>query len=617
MKLSLFVRSLTVCMLMTLFTVGLLAQSASVAQTLSVIVDNNSAGRSISGPWPIATDGQKYAEDYRFNKDGNGKDEFRWTPNLPEAGDYYVYVWYPARSDRPSDAPYVVNNGSTSVTFKIDQRTNGGKWVQLGTGTHRFQAGTKGLVSLRNTTAKGLFLAADAVMFSKTTQSTTDSTTSDSTSTTTTETTSTTGHYVATNGSSSGDGTLSKPWDLATALKHPSKVKPGDTIWVRGGTYKGNFESRLTGTIDAPIRVRAYPGERPTLDGNTGLNLGRTLRVYGGYAWFWGLEIMNSHPTRVTKQSGSAPTDIYRGTGINVYSDGIRIINCIIHDVANGIDTQPQNNRTEVHGCVVYNNGWIGPDRGHGHGIYLQNDNSPGKVVVNNVFANNFSHGIHAYGAASRLDYLTIRQNHSFHNGVWGPTLQRNFLLGGDTYVARHGVVTDNYTWYPMPAQNGQNVLGFNAGASNITMTGNIFIGYEAMLLLKVSSSTIQGNTLYGKTYGFGPYPNNTFLSSKPTGTWVRIVPNAYEPGRAHISIYNWSKASSVAVNLSSVLAVGKAYEIRNSQNYYATPVLSGTYQGGSVNIPMTGLSAVKPIGLSTNKSPYNPEFNTFVLLPR
>ncbi len=56
------------------------------------------------------------------------------------------------------------------------------------------------------------------------------------------------GHYVAPGGSAGGDGTATKPWDLATALAQPASVVPGDTIWLRGGVYAGIFTSRLAGT---------------------------------------------------------------------------------------------------------------------------------------------------------------------------------------------------------------------------------------------------------------------------------------------------------------------------------------------------------------------------------
>ena len=40
--------------------------------------------------------------------------------------------------------------------------------------------------------------------------------------------------YVSPTGS--GNGSLSSPWSLATAISS-SSVKPGDTIWLLGGTY--------------------------------------------------------------------------------------------------------------------------------------------------------------------------------------------------------------------------------------------------------------------------------------------------------------------------------------------------------------------------------------------
>src|SRR4051794_19137990 len=50
------------------------------------------------------------------------------------------------------------------------------------------------------------------------------------------------GWYAAPNGSATGQGTINSPWDLATAVKggpNSASVQPGDTIWVRGGTYLG------------------------------------------------------------------------------------------------------------------------------------------------------------------------------------------------------------------------------------------------------------------------------------------------------------------------------------------------------------------------------------------
>src|SRR5258705_10764463 len=50
------------------------------------------------------------------------------------------------------------------------------------------------------------------------------------------------GYYASPSGSSGGDGSQQGPWDLRTALAGGNgKVQPGDTVWLRAGTYKGPF----------------------------------------------------------------------------------------------------------------------------------------------------------------------------------------------------------------------------------------------------------------------------------------------------------------------------------------------------------------------------------------
>ena len=111
-------------------------------------------------------------------------------------------------------------------------------------------------------------------------------------------------YYVAPNGSPSGDGSMANPKDLQTMLGYSSPVHPGDTIWLRGGTYAGTFTSHINGTASSPIVVRQYPGERATIDGGS---IGGTamLTVGGSYTWFWGFEIMSSNAHRVSTQTGS------------------------------------------------------------------------------------------------------------------------------------------------------------------------------------------------------------------------------------------------------------------------------------------------------------------------
>lgn len=64
--------------------------------------------------------------------------------------------------------------------------------------------------------------------------------------------------FAATDGS--GNGSFSSPWHLAEALTHAS-IQPGDTLYLRGGTYYGPFTCTLEGTAENYITIRSYTNE--------------------------------------------------------------------------------------------------------------------------------------------------------------------------------------------------------------------------------------------------------------------------------------------------------------------------------------------------------------------
>jgi len=69
-------------------------------------------------------------------------------------------------------------------------------------------------------------------------------------------------------------------------------------------------------------------------------------------------------------------------------------------------------------------------------------------------------------------------------------------------------------------------------------------------------------------------------------------------------------------VNLAPAgLANGAPFEIRDAQDYFGTPVLSGLYTGNPVVLPMTGSSTAVPVRFAA-PAHTSPEFGAFVLVP-
>ncbi|HEY1252033.1 MAG TPA: S-layer homology domain-containing protein [Thermoanaerobaculia bacterium] len=425
--------------------------------------------------------------------------------------------------------------------------------------------------------------------------------------------------YVAPNASANGTGSFSNPWRLQDALNQPAAVHPGDTIWLRGGTYSGNFVSYLNGTSSSPIIVRQYAGEVATLDGGSSSTC--VLSTRGGYTWFWGFEIKSSDPIRQSSQTGSNPTDIHRGDGVQIWQTateaGLKFINLVIHDARQGVSFWQEATDAEINGCIIYYNGWNGSDRGHGHGIYTQNQTGT-KHIVDSIIRDNFDHGIQGYGSATaHLNNYDIHGNTFIGNGLLAnPPGGRNLLIGGDS-TAQNLSISDNMLYY-QAAESPDSAfqLGYNAGCTGTTVTNN-YVSNNTMFSGGCLPASMTGNTFYGSTSGFphSSYPNNTYTTSRPTALQVFVRPNAYEAGRANITVFNWPNQSSVSVDLTGVLAPGTGYEVRNAQDFFGAPVASGTYSGGSISLPMTGLSVAAPVGWAA-PAPTGPEFNVFVLLP-
>src|SRR5439155_702242 len=77
----------------------------------------------------------------------------------------------------------------------------------------------------------------------------------------------------------------------------------------------------------------------------------------------------------------------------------------------------------------------------------------------------------------------------------------------------------------------------------------------------------------------------------------VFVRPNKYEAGRATIVVYNWQRQAAVPVDVRGLLRDGDRYELRNVQALFGAPVVSGTYAGDAIVIPMAGVDPPPAIG--------------------
>ena len=458
--------------------------------------------------------------------------------------------------------------------------------------------------------------------------------------------------HVMVKGSPSGNGSVNNPWDLQTALSHPDRVSPGDTIWIHGGTYEGEYQSYLTGSSQAPILVRNVPGENVVIDGVKYRDLNGILQIEGENTWYMGLTVTNSSPERIEYLGQVIDTE-----GVTILGENNKLINCIIHNCGgNGVGFWSTALHSEVYGCIIYNNGSIGPSRGHGHGIYSQN-NEGIKLIRDNILFNSFSLGIHIYSEGGNIRGYHIEGNMMFNNGLPGNGfLERHILVGGGR-PAEQITIKSNYL-YNRPEQYAKSgiQLGYsNADNVDAVCSSNI-LGNCSFYVIKGWNSVLFSNNLVyayntsSQLLDFDEYDNITYpdyhnnqyfrgeFSSRTFDEWKQITgqdqsssyssnlpqktvtflrKNLYEPGRAHLAVYNFEKLNAVEVDLSDLLEAGSGYEVYDVNNLQAGPIVTGVYNGGRISVPMNLTEVEKPQGNVPDEGLFvhtAPDFGVFLI---
>ncbi len=148
---------------------GQLLGSSGGEETTGIVVDNaDSAGMLLTGTWTAASatpgfHGINYLHDGGVK---NGTCSARFTPDLPDAGTYEVFLRWTAHANRASNVPVEIRlPGGTVQHTTINQQANGSQWFSLG--SFVFAAGSspsEGSVTIRNNGVNG-YVIADAARF--------------------------------------------------------------------------------------------------------------------------------------------------------------------------------------------------------------------------------------------------------------------------------------------------------------------------------------------------------------------------------------------------------------------------------------------------------------------
>jgi len=230
--------------------------------------------------------------------------------------------------------------------------------------------------------------------------------------------------YVSRSGSDKSSGSEQHPW--RTVQRGLNALRPGWTLYIRGGTYRRDLIMRRAGNSGAPITVRNYPGAHVVLRGRGGTMEPLTVTGSASYVKFSGLTFAGA--------TGYRTTNIY----VSGTADHIQFTNCVSRDsTGQGFFSGGGTHAIRITGCYFHDNG-SGEDAHQGHNIYLEGS---GHVVANNVVVGaKRGFGIQLYPKSNRVVIASNTIVGNRYDGV---------IVGSDgSTTTSNAVIVDNILAY-------------------------------------------------------------------------------------------------------------------------------------------------------------------------
>ena len=291
-----------------------------------------------------------------------------------------------------------------------------------------------------------------------------------------------TAYYVATNGSDSYSG-LSPSYSAAsngpfrTISRACAKVKAGDTVFVRGGTYHEIVTLETSGTATHRITITNYNGESPVLDGAYTLPTGSVfyflVKVSGDYATFSNIAIQRS------AGAGLALVGNFDGA-TNVTVSGARETGLLgggSYDVIEGCTATDTGNGFGINGQVSW-----------GAGIEVQGDHN---VIQDSFSYENRGEGLNTCKNSTNavIQDSTAYNNRSYNlyvDSARDATVRRNMVYQTKSEYIMYGITIGAETALPSGVYIYNNlVMGCLANFqvdSNVTTLSNVRVAYNAFV---------------------------------------------------------------------------------------------------------------------------------------
>lgn len=261
-------------------------------------------------------------------------------------------------------------------------------------------------------------------------------------------------YYVATTGFDSNPGTLSSPFK--TIQKGIDVLQPGDTCYVRGGTYSGGLVLKQSGTSTARITLKNYNGETVTVNSGSV----QALRT-GGRRHYYTIDGFRFISNYVTYSNGKKYSldfedGIWDGfTDPNGGNNGFILRNCYIEGSVHFYGHYNIMENCELNGRSQWSDGLFESFAASHHNIYRNNkvygftnrgiwsmQYTDSVTIENNVIHDTGNMGIDCDGAGHPVYNSVVRGNIIYNIGGRGIEMENAF-----NSITENNVIYNSNKW--------------------------------------------------------------------------------------------------------------------------------------------------------------------------
>ena len=303
-------------------------------------------------------------------------------------------------------------------------------------------------------------------------------------------------YYVAKYGDDNNQGTLASPW--CTIQKAANSAAPGDTVYVRAGTYNEKLSITGSGSEGNIITYSAYPDETVTIDGNNTPSVNDwqgLVTISGDYVTFRNFRVINSRWAGILAENAN-----------NIIIQG----NYIAKTKSAGILCRQGTNYKVLNNELYHTSGYY--NQAQGDSSDSQESISIQEQVDGFEVAYNYVHdvGIGGKQGCEGIDTKAgVRNGSTHHNRIINAQSVGIYVDAWDTYVDNIDVYDNFVSGGP---SSGISVSAEDGGTVNeVRVYNNIIIGnnwgmmfpsYDGSSGGTLQNVSVVNNTIYSNNSG-------------------------------------------------------------------------------------------------------------------